>query len=479
MDGTADDLKGRAKEAAGALTDDDDLKAAEGKTDQAAGKAKDVLDDVKDKAEDAVDKSRTSSTRLTGRVPNRDRPLAPESGARGRSRLDLVTTRCARGHRWRAPLPCVALTSPELRHAHLETQLPTGVTAGRHARAFVHDILHQSELDQLNDVVELLSTELVNNVVEHAAGARRSASRPMPRRCEWRSTTRVPKPPCSRCPTWARSTAGSLLLIAAIADDWGFEVGSRGKTVCSRSGRRWRPDEPDGRRTAVYRTAARPAPAGVALSVGLIGARDLVDEQARGARADEAVTVEQIGTCVVLSRRGRTRRASRRPSTPRAVLGEGDREIGVDRRPPGEIEVVARVRGEVGRPPTRRTVGDGHRSGDHRLRRAVPLVAGSASCPLRASAWRRMNQLRSFGRPRGGAIRSEPRRCDRGESGGRSGASGPVPSRNRNAVARATSTPSGSCTVATTTCRRLPSGGARSRPAPRADPGARGGACRW
>jgi uncharacterized protein YjbJ (UPF0337 family) len=55
MDGTADDLKGRAKEAAGAVTDDDDMKR-EGKTDQAAGKAKNVMGDIKDKAEDAVDK---------------------------------------------------------------------------------------------------------------------------------------------------------------------------------------------------------------------------------------------------------------------------------------------------------------------------------------------------------------------------------------------------------------------------------------
>ncbi len=54
MDGTADDIKGRAKEAAGALTDDKDLKN-EGKTDQAAGKAKNVVGDIKDKAEDVVD----------------------------------------------------------------------------------------------------------------------------------------------------------------------------------------------------------------------------------------------------------------------------------------------------------------------------------------------------------------------------------------------------------------------------------------
>ncbi len=44
----ADDLKGRVKEAAGDLTDDDDLQR-EGKVDQGKGKAKDVVDNVADK----------------------------------------------------------------------------------------------------------------------------------------------------------------------------------------------------------------------------------------------------------------------------------------------------------------------------------------------------------------------------------------------------------------------------------------------
>jgi uncharacterized protein YjbJ (UPF0337 family) len=57
MDGKMDDLKGRAKEAAGDLTDDDDLKR-EGKVDRAAGKVKETLDDAKEKGEDLVDKAR-------------------------------------------------------------------------------------------------------------------------------------------------------------------------------------------------------------------------------------------------------------------------------------------------------------------------------------------------------------------------------------------------------------------------------------
>lgn len=49
-----DDVKGRAKEAVGDLTDNDDLKK-EGRTDRTAGKAKEALGDAKDKLEDAVD----------------------------------------------------------------------------------------------------------------------------------------------------------------------------------------------------------------------------------------------------------------------------------------------------------------------------------------------------------------------------------------------------------------------------------------
>jgi uncharacterized protein YjbJ (UPF0337 family) len=48
-----DDLKGRAKEAVGDLTDDDALKR-EGKLDQATGKVKDVADDTKDKIKDVI-----------------------------------------------------------------------------------------------------------------------------------------------------------------------------------------------------------------------------------------------------------------------------------------------------------------------------------------------------------------------------------------------------------------------------------------
>lgn len=53
MAGETDDLKGRVKEAGGALTGDDSLKN-EGKVDQGIGSVKDAIDSVGDKVKDVV-----------------------------------------------------------------------------------------------------------------------------------------------------------------------------------------------------------------------------------------------------------------------------------------------------------------------------------------------------------------------------------------------------------------------------------------
>lgn len=52
-DGKIDETKGRVKEAAGDLTDDDSLKS-EGKVDKTTGSVKDKVDDAADKVKDAV-----------------------------------------------------------------------------------------------------------------------------------------------------------------------------------------------------------------------------------------------------------------------------------------------------------------------------------------------------------------------------------------------------------------------------------------
>ena len=53
MSGSKDDLKGRAEEAVGDLTDDDKLQR-EGKTDQAVGKVKEKIDEAADKIKDKL-----------------------------------------------------------------------------------------------------------------------------------------------------------------------------------------------------------------------------------------------------------------------------------------------------------------------------------------------------------------------------------------------------------------------------------------
>lgn len=60
MAGEIDEAKGRLKEAAGALTDDGDLKR-EGKADRAAGSVKDKVERAKDWVDDKIDNARDAN----------------------------------------------------------------------------------------------------------------------------------------------------------------------------------------------------------------------------------------------------------------------------------------------------------------------------------------------------------------------------------------------------------------------------------
>ncbi len=62
MSNATEDAKGRAKEAAGAVTGDDHMRRA-GKADQASASAKDAVERAGKQAEDAVD---TVKDKLTG-----------------------------------------------------------------------------------------------------------------------------------------------------------------------------------------------------------------------------------------------------------------------------------------------------------------------------------------------------------------------------------------------------------------------------
>ena len=57
MSGKSDQLKGRAKEAAGILTGNEDLEA-EGRADRRTGEAKEKVDHAKDKVDEVIDKAK-------------------------------------------------------------------------------------------------------------------------------------------------------------------------------------------------------------------------------------------------------------------------------------------------------------------------------------------------------------------------------------------------------------------------------------
>jgi uncharacterized protein YjbJ (UPF0337 family) len=67
MAGAVDKTKGRLKEAAGALTDDDRLRR-EGKLDQAVGKVKDAVEKVAEKVKDATE---AAVDKVHGTIPRK------------------------------------------------------------------------------------------------------------------------------------------------------------------------------------------------------------------------------------------------------------------------------------------------------------------------------------------------------------------------------------------------------------------------
>ena len=67
MSGKSDQVKGRAKEAAGILTGNEDLEA-EGKADRLTGEAKEKVDDAKTKVDDVIDSAKSKADEVADKV---------------------------------------------------------------------------------------------------------------------------------------------------------------------------------------------------------------------------------------------------------------------------------------------------------------------------------------------------------------------------------------------------------------------------
>ena len=104
-------------------------------------------------------------------------------------------------------------------------------TAGTDARAFLRSTLETWELDSLGEVTELLTDELVTNVVRHARTPMtvRAQRRPSRIRVEVDDTNR--DRPALMHPEPLALNGRGMLLVDTLADDWGTDVHDDGKTV--------------------------------------------------------------------------------------------------------------------------------------------------------------------------------------------------------------------------------------------------------
>jgi hypothetical protein len=113
----------------------------------------------------------------------------------------------------------------------VETQFPSHDTTPLLARAFLRTALQTWKLDGLGDVTELLADELVSNVVRHVGG-------PMTLRAIFDDVSvrvEVDDPslqlPRVRYPEPFESRGRGMMMVAALATDWGTEIRGSGKTV--------------------------------------------------------------------------------------------------------------------------------------------------------------------------------------------------------------------------------------------------------
>ncbi len=115
--------------------------------------------------------------------------------------------------------------------ASVEAQFPGTPESPQSARAFLRAALETWQLDGFGEVTELLTDELVANVVRHVGS-------PLTLRAKTDgSTLRIEvddpstDPPILRHPDVHEDRGRGILLVDALATQWGTEIHSDGKTV--------------------------------------------------------------------------------------------------------------------------------------------------------------------------------------------------------------------------------------------------------
>ena len=115
--------------------------------------------------------------------------------------------------------------------ARFELALQPDVAAPGTARQFLRDSLATQRLDGFGDVSELLTTELVTNVLRHASSEMTLRLLTSTGRLRVEVDDLVSDAPVLQRPDPLRPSGKGLLLVDALASDWGVETTAGGKTV--------------------------------------------------------------------------------------------------------------------------------------------------------------------------------------------------------------------------------------------------------
>jgi anti-sigma regulatory factor (Ser/Thr protein kinase) len=113
----------------------------------------------------------------------------------------------------------------------VETELPSSMSSPQLARAFLRSTLETWRLDGFGDITELLVTELVANVVTHVGAPMTVRVHRSPSKVRVEIDDASTEVPVVRHPGAADEHGRGVLLVDQLANSWGVDTRSDGKTV--------------------------------------------------------------------------------------------------------------------------------------------------------------------------------------------------------------------------------------------------------
>ncbi len=147
-------------------------------------------------------------------------------GARGTvPAIGKLTSSCPGPRQLSAP------AASEVPLESIELSLEAEATAPRVARRFLREALATQNLDGFGDVSELLTTELVTNVVLHARSPIKVRLVTSGERLHVEVDDASSRVPVVQRPEPERSSGKGLFLVDQLASDWGVDTWADGKTV--------------------------------------------------------------------------------------------------------------------------------------------------------------------------------------------------------------------------------------------------------